>query len=156
MKDLATTVPKNHLQKRSIKNISSEVVEEILSVTYPRYNQLFSFKKEELHGYIFNYLFNNDQDMFYKIGTFSNMMTASCLKGLQLIIQKNNLNSFKALDLHMATKKARSFISLGSTLAEHEVLDENEKANIIGGKRTGDQPEIPYSLYFLTNKGQTA
>ena len=125
-------------------------------MTYPQYTQLFSFKKEELHGYIFNYFFDNDEDMFYTIGTFTNMMTASCLKGFLLIIQKNNLNSFTALDLHMATKKARSFTLLSSTLSEHEVLDDKEKNNIVGGKKSGQQPKIPYNLYFYTDKGQTA
>lgn len=157
MKNSAFITPqKNKLQKRSIENKSSIVIEEVLKMTYPQYAQLFTFKKEELHGYIYDYFFDNNEDMFYTIGSFTNMMTASCLKGFLLIIQKNNLNSFNALDLHMATKKARSFALLGSTLAEHEVLDDQEKTNIIGGRKSGEQPKVPYSLYFYTDKGQTA
>ncbi len=150
------TTPNDKFQKRNTKKMSSTIIEEVLNVTYPNYQQLFSYKKEELHGYIFDYVFNNEEDLFYEIGTFTNMMTASCLKGLQLIVQKNNLNSFEALDLHMATQKARSFTILSSNLLEHEVLDDKEKANIIGGKRNGQQPMIPYNLYFYTDKGQTA
>ena len=158
MKNLAfTTNPNDKFQKRNTQNLSSKVVEEMLKMTYPNYDQLFNLKKEELYGYIFNYFFNTDNDdMFYKIGSFTNMMTASCLKGFQLIIQKNNLNSFEALDLHMDAKKTRSFILLGSKLTEHEVLDEKEKSNIIGGKKMGQQSTVSPTLYFYPNKVRTA
>ena len=158
MKNLVfATTQKNTLQKRNEKNIPSKVVEEVLKMTYPNYDQLFNFKKEELHGYIFNYFFEDEnEEMFYKIGSFTNMMTASCLKGFQLIIQKNNLNSFKALDIHMDAKKTRSFNMLSSKLTEHEVLNEKEKSDIIGGKKIGQQPTVPYNLYFYTDKVRTA
>jgi len=158
MKNLVfATTQKDNLHQQNEKDIPSKVIKEVLRMTYPNYDQLFNFKKEELHGYIFNYFFDDEkEDMFYKIGSFTNMMTASCLKGFQLIIEKNNLNSFEALDLHMDAKKARSFTLLSANLTENEVLDENEKSNIIGGKKMGQQPTVSHSLYFYSDKVRTA
>jgi hypothetical protein len=146
---------KANTQKRVSSKMSSFIIENVLNTTFPKYAQLFPFKKKELNEYIFQYLFNNDEEMFYKIGAFTNMTTASGLKGFQLLVQKNDLKSFEEFDLLMNTKKARTFVSLNALLDQYEILDDKQKEDAIGGRKTGEQPYLPYSIYFYPTRGWT-
>lgn len=151
MKDLPVvtkTKKLTHSQIWTNSHLHSVVVEEILNLTYPNFQKLFPFKKEEFCQVIFHYFFNDDNAMFYEIENFSNLITACNLKGYKVIIQKNRLTSFSDLDRYMMSKKFKSFDALNQSLTTHEVLDDLEKNKIIGGKEQREWSTIPLHIYF--------
>ncbi|MFK7774356.1 MAG: hypothetical protein AB8F94_19565 [Saprospiraceae bacterium] len=137
-----------HSQKWTNSHLHSVVVEEILNLTYPNFQKLFPFKKEEFFQVIFNYFFNDDDAMFYEIENFSNLITACNLKGYKIIIQKNRLTSFAGFDEYMMVKKSKSLDLLNHSLTAHEILDDLEKDKIMGGRRQKRGSTIPLSIYF--------
>jgi len=128
--------------------LHSVVVEEILNLTYPNFQKLFPFKKEEFYQVIFNYFFNDDNAMFYEIENFSNLITACNLKGYKVIIQKNRLTSFSDLDKYIIIKESKSFAILNQSLTVHEILNDLEKDKIVGGKKLKGLSAIPLNFYF--------
>jgi len=136
-----------HSQKWTNSHLHSIVVEEILNLTYPNFQKLFPFKKEELYQIIFNYFFNDDDAMFYEIENFSNLITACNLKGYKVIIQKNRLVSFSDFDKYMMGKKSKSFEVLNTSLTAHEILNDLEIDKIVGGKKQKRWLAIPLNIY---------
>ncbi|MFK8005407.1 MAG: hypothetical protein AB8H03_03510 [Saprospiraceae bacterium] len=137
-----------HSQKWTNSHLHSVVVEEVLNLTYPNFQKLFPFKKEELYQVIFNYFFNDDDAMFYEIENFSNLITACNLKGYKVIIQKNRLTSFSDFDKYMMVKKSKSLDALNQSLGTHEILNDLEKDKVIGGKKQKGWSAIPLNIYF--------
>lgn len=137
-----------HSEKWTNSHLHSVVVEEILNLTYPNFQKLFPFKKEEFYQVIFNYFFNDDNAIFYEIENFSNIITACNLKGYKVIIQKNSLTSFSDFDKYMMIKKSKSFDILNQSLTVHEILNDLEKDKIIGGKKLTELSAIPLNFYF--------
>lgn len=144
-----------HSEKQTNSHLHSVVVEEILNLTYPNFQKLFPFKKEEFYQVIFNYFFNDDNAMFYEIENFSNLITACNLKGYKVIIQKNRLTSFSDLDKYMMIKESKSFAILNQSLTSHEILNDLEKDKIVGGKKLKGLSAIPLNFYFY-QQSQTA
>jgi len=137
-----------HSEKWTNSHLHSVVVEEILNLTYPNFQKLFPFKKEEFYQVIFNYFFNDDNAMFYEIENFSNLITACNLKGYKVIIQKNRLTSFSDLDKYIIIKESKSFAILNQSLTVHEILNDLEKDKIVGGKKLKGLSAIPLNFYF--------
>ena len=137
-----------HSEKWTNSHLHSVVVEEILNLTYPNFQNLFPFKKEELYQIIFNYFFNDDNAMFYEIENFSNLITACNLKGYKVIIQKNSLTSFAGFDEYMMVKKSKSFDVLSQSLTAHEILNDLEKDKIVGGQKQKELSTISLNIYF--------
>jgi hypothetical protein len=137
-----------HSKKWTNSHLHSVVVEEILNLTYPNFQKLFPFKKEEFYQVIFNYFFNDDNAMFYEIENFSNLITACNLKGYKVIIQKNRLTSFSDLDKYIIIKESKSFAILNQSLTVHEILNDLEKDKIVGGKKLKGLSAIPLNFYF--------
>ncbi len=135
-------------KKGTNSHLHSVVVDEVLNLTYPNFQKLFPFKKEEFYQVIFNYFFNDNDAMFYEIENFSNLITACNLKGYKVIIQENSLTSFDAFDLYMMSKKSKSFDRLNQALTTREVLSDLEKDKIIGGKKQAGVSAIPLAIYF--------
>jgi hypothetical protein len=144
-----------HSKKWTNSHLHSVVVEEILNLTYPNFQKLFPFKKEEFYQVIFNYFFNDDNAIFYAIENFSNLITACNLKEYKVIIQKNRLTSFSDFDKYMLIKKSKSFDILNQSLTVHEILNDLEKTKIIGGKKLKGLSAIPLNFYFY-QQSQTA
>lgn len=136
-----------HLQKRNRHPFFSKTIEEALQLTYPNFQKLFAFKKEELYQLMTDYLFKNRQDVLDEIEAFTNSMTVCHLEGYQRIIQRNGINSFEAFDQYLARKKAKSFAMLKRSLATCEILNNQEKDNIIGGRKSIRQQPIALNLY---------
>lgn len=143
-----------HLEKWTNSQLHSVVVEEILNLTYPNFQNLFPFKKEEFFHIVFNYFFNDNKAMFYEIENFSNLITACNLKGYKVIIQKNELTSFADFDKYMMVKKSKSLDTLSQSLTKHEILNDLEKAKIVGGKKQKGRSTI--SLNFYHQQSQIA
>lgn len=137
-----------HSKKWTNSHLHSVVVEEILNLTYPNFQKLFPFKKEEFYQVIFNYFFNDDNAIFYAIENFSNLITACNLKEYKVIIQKNRLTSFSDFDKYMLIKKSKSFDILNQSLTVHEILNDLEKDKIVGGKKLKGLSAIPLNFYF--------
>lgn len=150
MKNLSIdkTIKSVHPEKWTNSHLHSIVVDEVLNLTYPNFQNLFPFKKEELYRVIFNYFFNDDDAMFYEIENFSNLITACNLKGLKIIIQKNGLTSFDTFDKHLISEKSKSFESLNQALTTREVLSDLEKDKILGGLKEKEFSPIPLDFYF--------
>lgn len=136
MKNPILSKSKNSIPFLNRENNStySTVVDEVLQLTFPNLENLFDFKKKEFYRLIERYFFHEELKLFQQIETFSNSATAQSLRGFQLLIKKNKLTSFAALDQYMSVKKARSFAWLNQSLAAHEVLGDEEKARVIGGR----------------------
>lgn len=150
MKNLPVSKTKKlvHSKKWANSHLHSVVVEEILNLTYPNFQKLFLFKKEEFYQVVFNYFFNDDNGMFYEIENFSNLITACNLKGYKVIIQKNKLTSFADFDNYMMVKKSKSFDVLRQSLTTHEILNDLERDKIVGGKQQKVLLAIPFNFYF--------
>lgn len=143
-----------HLQNCDSPNpaMHSEVIDEVLRLTYPNFQKLFPFKKEEFYHLIFKYFFMDDEKKFYEIEAFSNLITACNLKGYKVAIQNNGINSFAAFDQYMLTKKAKSFALVSQLLDKHEVLDEKEKNEIVGGKESEEHSMMKYYFNIYLSK----
>lgn len=144
-----------HFKEWTSSHLHSVIVDEVLNLTYPNFQKLFPFKKEEFYRVIFYYFFNDDDAMFYEIENFSNLITACNLKGYKVIIQNHGLTSFEAFDHYMMSKKAKSFDNLNQVLTTHEVLSELEKDKIVGGKKQKEISTIPLGFYFY-HRSRTA
>jgi len=123
--------PIKHWEKEKMYSI---VIDEILKLTDP-HGSNSPMRKMKLYFSISDYLFNDDESAFYAIESYTNVLTACNLKGYRFLIQKNNIQSFAALDKFMAIKKEKSFARLNQSLSHHETLNENQKDKIIGGRK---------------------
>lgn len=135
-----------HSEKWTNSHLHSIVVEEILNLTYPNFQKLFPFKKEEFYQVILNYFFNDDSAMFNEIKNFSNLITACNLKGYKVIIQQNRLTSFSDLDKYMMIKKSQSFDVLCQSLKAIEIITDLDKNKIIGGKKQKEWSPVPLNI----------
>ena len=117
------------------RRLSSVVIEEILKITYPSHTKLLPLQRKKLYLYVFDYLFDAVEEIFSEIEAMTNVVFAYNLKGYQFLVEKNRLKSFAELDDYMQLKKNKSFDVLNHSLSQHEILDENEKTKIIGGRK---------------------
>jgi len=139
--NVKTTQPK----KRVNTKMHSVVIEEVLKITYPNFQNMFSYKKAELYQLIFNYFFNDDEDALFEIEMFSNFKTACHIKGLRFVIRKESLKSYQAFDKYMATIKEKSLNAL--SLTNQEMLNDEQKNNVIGGREKIIPRYFPIHLY---------
>ncbi|MEM6967591.1 MAG: hypothetical protein AAF573_22695 [Bacteroidota bacterium] len=138
-------LPTQKTPNKSNPPLYSQIIEEVLSLTYPSYQNFFYHKKEELYRYIFDYFFNDDETVLVAIEGFTNVATAHHLQGFKVLVQKHQLASFDEFDDYMILKKNASFFKLSRILADHEILTEEEKDSIIGGKRWN----MPFTIFNL-------
>lgn len=139
------TVKTNRSKKRVNTKMHSSVIEEVLNITFPNFQNIFSYKKEELYRLIFNYFFNNDEDALFEIEMFSNFKTACHIKGLRFVIKNQDLKSFQDFDEYMSTVKEKSLSSLN--FSHQELLDENQKNKVVGGRTKKKIKYLPIHLY---------